>query len=359
MSEKYDYRTAQVEGEEYKFANAFARPFVLEGFPWKAADGPIRRLPESISEEETNAGIMHHAQQSSGGAVRFRTDSGRIAVKAFLYNVDHMSNTDYVTSAGFDLYRGRNPTAIHVGTAVPVPGKFEVECRITASGQPGKMYDWTLNLPNYGNVSSLEIGFAPEAAVEPPVPHTAKPVLFYGSSITQGASASRPGLSYSARLCRALDAEQINLGFSGSARGEPAIAKLIASLDLSAFVMDYDHNAPTPEHLLNTHEPFFRIIREAKPELPVIMLSRPDFWSYDPGSDTHVLCVRRRSAVRATYERAISAGDRHVYFVDGESLFGEEDRCECSVDGCHPNDLGFQRMYKTVLPVLRRALQGN
>ena len=42
--------------------------------------------------------------------------------------------------------------------------------------------------------------------------------------------------------------------------------------------------------------------------------------------------------------------------IDGETLFQEDDRDACTVDGCHPNDLGFYRMYQTVRPVMKQAL---
>jgi hypothetical protein len=151
-------------------------------------------------------------------------------------------------------------------------------------------------------------------------------------------------------VCRALDAEQVNLGFSGSARGEPEMAELVASLrGLAAFVLDYDHNSPTPEHLVATHEPFFRTVRAAHPGLPVLVLSRPDLWPDSPADVS-----ARRDIVRATVRRARARGDRRVAFLDGARLFGRANRDDCTVDRCHPNDLGFRRMADAVLAGLRR-----
>ena len=124
----------------------------------------------------------------------------------------------------------------------------------------------------------------------------------------------------------------------------------IASLPMSVFVLDYDHNAPTPEHLLKTHEPFYRIIRETQPDLPIIMISRPDF---DKDPNTGTIC---RNIIRGTYAHALTEGDKNVYFVDGKKMFGKEDRDMCTVDGSHPNDLGFLRMADMVEPVLRGLL---
>ncbi len=195
------------------------------------------------------------------------------------------------------------------------------------------------------------MGFRAESEVRAPSEYRLPlPFVTYGSSITQGGCASRPGNSNQGQLSRWLDSDYQNLGFSGSARGEPAMAEYIAGLDMSAFVLDYDHNAPDPDHLAKTHEPFFRAVRSKNPGLPVIMVSKPDFDNNPADS------AARRDIIRGTYENAVRAGDRQVWFVDGESLFGPEDRWACTVDTVHPNVLGFYRMAKGIYPALREAL---
>jgi len=242
-----------------------------------------------------------------------------------------------------------------MGTAQPSRDEKDLE-RILTSTAPGEMRDWILNFPLYGGTTEVELGFLPGASLEAPAPHKiSRPILFYGSSITQGGCASRPGNCYSSMLCRAVDAEQINLGFSGCGKGEPAMAEFIASLDLSVFVYDYDHNAPNADHLRQTHEPFFRIIREKHPDLPVIFMSMCNIWPElrDKALEED---IERREIIRTTFRNAVNAGDRNVYFIDGETLFGKSCRTACTVDRCHPNDLGFYRMYEHVLPVLKTAL---
>ena len=187
----------------------------------------------------------------------------------------------------------------------------------------------------------------------PASPHrVGKPILFYGSSITQGGCASRPSNCHCALISRWLDAQQINLGFSGNAKGEAFIAEAIAKLSLSCFVMDYDHNAPTAEHLQNTHEAFFQIIRKAQPKLPVVFVSRP----YGDTGD-YENAAKRRDIILNTYLNAKNNGDRYVYFVDGMSFFDEIDREAGTVDLLHPNDLGFYLMAKQIVPVVKEALE--
>ena len=123
------------------------------------------------------------------------------------------------------------------------------------------------------------------------------------------------------------------------------MAEAISKLEMSLFVMDYDYNAPNAEHLLKTHEKFFQIIRKAQPDLPIIILSR-----------CSLMQDARRDAVKRTYDNAVKAGDKKVWFIDGDELFGEAGANFCTVDRCHPNDLGFYMMFRRVLPVVKAAL---
>lgn len=175
--------------------------------------------------------------------------------------------------------------------------------------------------------------------------------MYYGSSITQGGCASRPGNSYPAIISRMLNCDYINFGFSGNAKGEDIIVEYMASLNMSVFVCDYDHNTPSTEHLLNTHERLYKKIREGNPELPIVFISKPDFDSNVP------LNIQRRNIIYSTYINAINNGDKNVYFIDGESLFKSEGRDSCTVDGCHPNDLGFMRMAETIGYMIKKLIK--
>jgi hypothetical protein len=128
------------------------------------------------------------------------------------------------------------------------------------------------------------------------------------------------------------------------------MADLINKIPMGLFVYDYDHNSPSAEHLAETHVPFFARIREKNPTLPIIMMTKPDF-DYDPNA------AARREVVRRTYDHAVAAGDKNVWFIDGESFFGDTDRHLCTVDCCHPNDLGFMRMAQVVEPLVKQILE--
>jgi len=145
-----------------------------------------------------------------------------------------------------------------------------------------------------------------------------------------------------------------NLGFSGQAKGEAALAQWMATLPMSVFVCDYDYNAPTPEHLENTHYPLYEIIREKNPQVPYIMITRPNYWTA-PRMREDVL--RRRDIVMRSYLKAREAGDKNVYFIDGMSFQTAPHTYEYSVDGVHPNDAGFVRMADVIGTVIRHVLE--
>ena len=366
-----NFSVAKIGDEEFEFYDVLKAPFVLEGLPFGNREGdgaPYFRVPkatmDSLSKERGEVeAVMSLSRCTSGASVRFRAKATKIAIRYKTresYDMNHMPRCG---SAGFDLFRivPGDTQYRFLGCVQPqnkggdsvFSAKGE-EIIAIGNGEPlDEECEYMLNLPLYGGVEKLELGFKAEATILPPRPHRVKPICFYGSSITQGGCASRPGNNYCSMLCRAVDAEQINLGFSGNAWGSKAMAELINELDLSCFVMDYDHNAPSLEHLEKTHERFFKIVREAHPELPIIMLSKCDV--DHRGDDLHNR--QRREIVQRTYLNALAAGDRRVWFVDGRTLLGTEDRDACAVDGCHPNDLGFYRMFKTVLPVLQEALK--
>lgn len=322
-----------------KWINCLDKPFRIYGL----TEG-YRRLPSDIINIINN-GVSGLALHSAGGRIRFATDSQAIFIRVELIGGGMMDHMPLSGMSGVDIYADR----VFRGGVRPANDKQTVyEGGIT---KEKKMSQITVNLPLYNGVREVFIGIDDDALLEPPAEYgIANPVVFYGSSITQGGCASRPGCAYTSLLSAWAGVDHINLGFSGSALGEPAMAEYIASLAMSVFIMDYDHNAPTVEHLKATHKPFFKIIREAQPTLPVIFLTKPDF-DNDPVGN-----AKRRDVVNETYMSAQAAGDRAVFLVDGQSLFGMRDRDACTVDTCHPNDLGFYRMAEAVYPVLKKIL---
>lgn len=315
-----------------------------------ARERQFYRLPIDMLEKMPQYDRL--GRRAVGGRVRFATDSTKLYVKITLACTREDINIPLSGSAGADIYLGSGRESRYLGYVAPdrhSPDEISAEKTFDLSGE---MQTVTINLPRNDHLLAMEVGVCSGAALtEAPEYAIAAPIVFYGSSITEGGCAPRAGCAYTSAVCRWLDADYVNFGFSGGAKGEEVFARFIASLPaMSAFVLDYDHNAPSVEHLAATHAAFFGIVRKAWPELPIVMMSRPDADKYpDDGA-------RRRDVVRATYSAAVAAGDKRVWFLDGGEFFGTEGRMECTVDGTHPNALGFMRMAERLYPLLSDIL---
>ena len=312
-------------------------------------NGRLVRMDEEVAKT-VNEYTAIRIFSGAGVRVRFKTNSKRIKIKA----VVESNGIDWAIplsgSCGIDVMAGNGKEQRRIGLLNPTNyGITEFEKTLT---KDAKMETVSLLLPRNEPVLDIEISIDDDAEIAPPDPYKyEKPIVFYGSSITEGGCASSVSKCYTSIVTRWLDTEYLNLGISGNAKGERTMAEYIKDLDMSAFVMDYDHNAPTPEHLYATHEPFFKIIREANPALPVVFMTKPDFDSDIEDS------TKRRAIIKRTYENALANGDRNVYFIDGKTYFGDTDRSICTVEGTHPTDLGFMRMAEVVYPVLKSILE--
>lgn len=331
----------KLEKDNIRFFNVLEEPFQVYGVFYE--DGAFRRLPEAVAET-VNPGVLRLHWNTAGGRVRFRTDSPYIAVSVRLCHTNLYSHFCTVGSAGLDMYyedEGR-----FFKSFIP-PREVGDHFEYLIERKESTMRDILINMPTYSGVVSLHIGLAEGAQLLPPkLLKSDKKVVFYGSSITQGACASRPGNSYEAILSRRFGFDYVNLGFSGNARAEDTIAKYIAELSMDVFVYDYDHNAPNLEHLKATHEKMFRAVREKHPDIPIVMMCRPKYYVNEE-------TARRMEIIRTTYNNARAAGDKHVYLLTGPELMalcGEDGL----VDGTHPNDFGFASMAKAVGDLMER-----
>ena len=331
----------EIDKSGLKFYSFEDEPFRIYGNIKRGEDGLLYRLPRAVAEA-TSPGVLSLSTNTAGGRVRFRTNSKRVAIIAKYNSLGIMPHFPFTGSIGLDVFADD----VFMGGYVPpvnMPSKAYES--VNSVGDGTKDQDITINLPLYSNLTDLYIGIDEDATLSAPTPYKyEKPIVYYGSSITQGGCASRPGCTYQAHLTRWLGFDHINLGFSGNAKGEEAMCDYIASLDMSVFVCDYDHNAPTVEHLEATHMPLYRKVRAAQPDLPIVFMTRPN------GTLTQNR-LDRREVVKKTYDTAIAEGDKNVYFLDPteHTPFMAD---EGTVEGCHPTDLGFYFMAKALEPIL-------
>ena len=260
--------------EDVKFHNVRNAPFELYNL-YGEQDEIYRRLPKAVAEA-TSAGVNKLAKETAGVRVRFSTDSGYILIKTKMPVIARNSHMTLLMSGGFDLYED-TPTGSRFVKAFMPPYKMEDGYEQIIRFGSRKMRYFTINFPLHSVVSEFYVGLQEDSQLGAGKPYkNKKPIIIYGSSIVHGTGASRPGLAYSNIISRKLDMDVVNLGFSGNAKAELPIMNYLASLEMSLFVYDYDHNAPNPEYLAETHKRGFDIMRAAHPDIPIILISRPN-----------------------------------------------------------------------------------
>jgi len=306
-------------------------------------------VTKKATYSEQNSALANH---TSGVTLRFRTNAPQIQIKATMRScaTGYKHFTDR-GAYGWDVYTGTGTNRVYCGAdsqLITDPNSIKEIVKL-----PGGYQEVTINLPLYGGIASLQIGFPATAQIAPPTERSYGTICFYGPSITQGGCVSRPGLSYSNIICRMLNADNMNLGFSGSAKGEQSIAQYIAKQDIAAFVMDYDYNN-TVQGLKDTHYAFYQTVRAAHPNIPIIMVSRPIYLSECTEEQ-----LQRQAIIEESYNKAVANGDKNVYYVCGNDFFPKEMPDLYAVDMVHPNDLGHYHMAKTIFAVLKPALDAT
>ncbi len=338
--------------EDIVFYDTEKFPFKTHGLLPKAeGEDFLTRIPTEVAKS-VSEGVAELYACTAGGRIRFVTDSEYVAISVKYHSIARTANMPLTCLCGFDMYaKGEgDEKPEYVRNFMPATNTAETLEQIINFNFRKKKYEITINMPVFSSIEKVYVGLQNDAVVEPSPDYTHKtPVVFYGSSITHGGCASRPGNTYIEMLSRKFDFDYINLGFSGSAKGEQEIADYIAGLDMSVFVLDYDHNAPTPAHLESTHESFYKTVREAHPKLPIVMISRPTY-KLLPEDEQRIEIIKK------TYNNAVSAGDKNIYFINGsELIYGIAKDCGF-VDDCHPSDLGFSFMADGIGKVLEKLL---
>ena len=324
-------------------------PIKVLGIPFFDKTHKIVRVPDDVIEKVPT--LAFHGRRVPGGRVCFRTNSESIRVIVTFKTLSIDPGMSIFACQAVHVFAGEKTSSRFLGLK-GVPNYDTKEIDGTFHKENNTMEDIEILLPRNEIIDTVEVFLDDNAEICAPTPYKySKPIVFYGSSITEGGISCNLSNAYTAIISRHLDVDYINLGFSGNAKGELAVADYINTIDASIFVYDYDHNSPSVEHLKETHEPFFLRIREKQPNLPVVMLSRP-YAVY--GEDENA----RRDVVKKTYENAVARGDKNVYFIDGETFFKDcPDREICFIDRIHPNDYGFHIMASKVEPVIKKILE--
>lgn len=324
----------------------------VEGQGWLDTEQPFDRLP-ARAKAIVRKPVWDLSRDSSGLSVRFVTDAATIAARWKLNTEElamyHMAATGV---SGVDLYakRGKQWHYLGTGRATEFPtNEFQL-----AGGLEGKPTEYRVYFPLYNGVSNVEIGVPEGATFEWKEPEDNKrAVVIYGTSITQGGCASRPGMNYTSILSRRLDVPVVNLGFSGNGKSEPELAHLLAELDPAAYVLDPLPNM-FPEDVERRLPEFIDILRAKRPTTPILLVENPLYPTIEfvAGGADRVQDSNER--LQRVYAKQQAKGDRNISIVPACDFTA--DHGEATVDGVHPTDLGFVRLADSVEPYLRKAL---
>ncbi|MBO9604903.1 MAG: SGNH/GDSL hydrolase family protein [Paenibacillaceae bacterium] len=330
-------------------------PFHVAGFGWFAEERVYNRLPLAprLAVREP---VRELAACTAGGQIRFRTDSRRLTIRVRLRGGANMYHMPATGQCGFDCYLESQGSLYYHGTVKYDRMKTAYESVLFALDER-ELRGVTLHFPLYQAVEEVQLLLEPDAAVLPPAAYAgAGKVIVYGTSITQGGCASRPGMAYTNIMSRRLPYEFVNLGFSGNGRGEPELAGLIADIaDPACLVLDYDGNCPDAAHVARTLPAFIALYRRRHSSVPILVVSKVRYAKERWDAAKEAERLKRRDIQRETVERLRREGDGKVVFLDGSDLLGD-DYEECTVDGSHPTDLGFLRLADGLTPVVARLL---
>lgn len=349
LDENFRQKPVGQDAKALQWISATDDRLTVRGLPWFEENGKtFSRLPLRAQGVVPPA-VWQLAQAPAGARIVFRTDATRLALRLENFSPANMPHFAVTGSDGAFLYEGK-PNQMKPCCAIkPDIGQSLVEMDIADNMDP-VMREFTIYLPLYAPLKSIDIGMPHGAAIAPPLPHRlSKPVVFYGTSITQGGCASTAGGDFVSALGRRLNLNVVNLGFSGNGRGEPEVAKFISEIDASAFVLDYCANA-SADSLRDTLPGFVSILRKQYPRTPIVLVSKIHFYR-----ENRIEAERQREVMIHFYSETRSSGDEHLHFIDGWSLLHNNEDMAL-VDGVHPTSHGFALMAERLAPQLGYAL---
>ncbi|MDD4190918.1 MAG: SGNH/GDSL hydrolase family protein [Mangrovibacterium sp.] len=341
----------KAENDTLKYVDASTFELIGKGF--SDTENLYERLPASL-KDKTRPAVWSLSKNCSGLAIRFRTNSRIIAARWELTGDVTMNHFAPTGIKGVDLYCLEKGKWLFVNSGRP---NGKVSRSVIVKNMEGKEKEYMLYLPLYDGVSRLEIGVEQAALIDNPridSPRKDKPVVVYGTSITQGGCASRAGMSYTSQLSRMLDRQFINLGFSGNGKLDLEVAEAMSGIDASCFVIDCVPNV-SAGLMKEKYVRFYEVIREKNPETPVLMAENPRYTHMAFDQKTRAAVHEKNSLLKGFYQELKKKGDRHLYYLKAGGMTGDD--LEGTVDGVHLTDLGFKRQAGHFYPALRKIIK--
>ncbi len=338
-------------GNSSEISWADVRDWGVEGRGFNDTEKWYDRLPKRAQGKVTDS-VWNLSRHSAGMTTYFKTDASEIHVDYQVTSsnlaMPHMPATGV---SGLDLY-AKNSSGKWQWVAV-LPPKSQTTQSLLISGLTSGVKEFAVYLPLYNGTEYLKIGVPKGQLFETVAPRSTKPLVFYGTSITHGACASRPGMPHPSILGRRLNLPIINLGFSGNGRMDIEVGEFLKEISAAAYVIDCLPNMTAAEVAAKT-VPLVQLLRSNHPDTPILLIEDRSY------SNSWIIPAQKqrndtsRRALREQFDKLQQTGVEKLFYVDGESLLGE-DRDD-TTDGSHPSDLGFYRHANAMEPILRQAL---
>ncbi len=339
-----------IKKDNVVFLDPRKEPFSIYGFYDYKNESEYKRLPDSVAES-ANDGVKSTYKHTSGGRIRFSTNSSYVAIKVEWDEIAKITAMPHTGSSGFDMFvncEGYNTSKYYKVFTPPYYWECKEGYESVLDFKDKSTRNVTIYFPLYNKVKNIYIGLEKGATVGEGKPYSIKsPVVFYGSSKTQGGFVSRAGNTYPAILSRRLGFDFLNFGFEDGAKGDDAVIDYVASLDMSVFVCDYDRDA-SDEEFLATHKKIYKKIRAKHKDIPYVIAAstEPNIFESDKQK------AFRKAVCLDTYKYALEKGDKNVYFVDGDAVFKNGSFADCyTVDGINITDSAAVRlaqMYESI-----------
>jgi len=332
-----------------------ATNFTIQGRGWQETQAPYDRLP-ARAQEQVRPAVWELSRQSAGITVCFTSNAAEIKVRYVLRFNNQMPHMTDIGIKGLDLYAWstRAKAWQWIGNSKTNQTGHRIETTLVTAMDTTQKH-FRLYLPLYDGIDSLFLGIPSEATIRPfhPVYALPKPLVFYGTSITQGGCASRPGMAYPAILGRRLNLETINLGFSGNGQMEIELARLLAEIEASGYVIDCLPNM-TPEMVSERIVPFVEYIRQQRPETPILLINSIRYTDSWIKPDVQALLSHKSQNLRKAYHQLKAAGIKQLWLLPAAQLL--DIGPESTVDGVHLTDLGFMHFSEFLYPQLQSIL---
>lgn len=288
---------------------------------------------------------------SAGLAISFTTNSPLIKAKWTVPDNPQLPNLTRIAQKGLDLYIKRDGKWQFAG--VGMPGGVTTE-RVLVDNMGTEEKECLLYLPLYDELKSLEIGVLAGSYIRKGENPFKKKIVVYGSSILQGASASRPGMAYPARLARSSGYNFINLGLSGNGKMEKEVAAMMADIDADAFILDCIPN-PSPKEIEERTVDFVLTLRQKHPDTPIIIIQTLIRETGNFNRKAREQVKQQNEAIAGQVEALRKKNVKNLYFIKENCFLGTDH--EGTIDGTHPNDLGFDRILKKYKPAIGKILK--